>query len=195
MIICQQKINEKKKKNCSLLHDDLFIIWAPTVAISQALSLLQVCQYSFFNFLFYTGAQLTNNVVTGSGGQQRNSAMHVVNTVSWWDWTVHFRWETLVCFFFLTIIVWTQKKPVILTLLSDFRSPNSARCRTEKSNRSDLHLHYFTVIPFTSHALDALLHVTFHFLHSPCLPSNDVELRYITGKTAELLDALKKNFF
>ena len=62
------------------------------------------------------------------------------------------------------------------------------------SNRSDLHLHYFTIIPFTSYALDALLHVTFHFLHSPCLSSNDVELRYIMGKTAELLDALKKFF-
>lgn len=63
------------------------------------------------------------------------------------------------------------------------------------SNRSDLHLHYFTIIPFTSYALDVLLHLTFHFLRSPCLPSNDVELRYIMGKTAELLDALKKFFF
>ena len=45
---------KKKKKNCSLLHDDLFIIWAPTVAISQALSLSQACQYCFFQlFILY----------------------------------------------------------------------------------------------------------------------------------------------
>ena len=63
------------------------------------------------------------------------------------------------------------------------------------SNRSDLHLHYFTIIPFTSYTLDVLLHLTFHFLHNPCLPSNDVELRYIMGKTAELLGVFFFNFF
>ena len=32
---------------------------------------------SFYSFLFYIGAQLINNVVIVSGGQQRDSAVHI----------------------------------------------------------------------------------------------------------------------
>ena len=33
--------------------------------------------YLFLNFLFYVGIQLINNVMVGSGEQQRDSAMHI----------------------------------------------------------------------------------------------------------------------
>ena len=47
-------------------------------------SVVSLCfLFSFFNFLFYIGAQLINNVVTVSGEPQRDSAIYVSHLVLW----------------------------------------------------------------------------------------------------------------
>lgn len=133
-------------KKSSTLSGHLANIWAPTLAISQALSL------------------------------------HLLPCF-WWGWTVLFRWESLIS---LTIIIWTQKKSVIVVRLL-FRPLYLARCSTWINN-SYLQLHLLQkIIRITSYTLD--ISPLPRFLPPQQCFWATAELQYIMKKTVQLLKA------